>query len=111
LTNASSKAISIGNTIVGAKTNDVFIGSNIGAYGGSLGNNCYVGNNTYFGSSITLMVGYFNAFSVIGFFGGYNGLVQTAMFQATHMLSDIIFFLERIMIYITLELVQIYSLV
>jgi hypothetical protein len=105
LTNASSKAISIGNTIVGAKTNDVFIGNNIGVIGNS------TGNNTYFGSSITLMVGYFNAFSVIGFFGGYNGLVQTAMFQATHMLSDIIFFLERIMIYITLELVQIYSLV
>jgi len=109
LTNGSSKAISIGNTIVGAKTNDVFIGNNIGVIGNSTGNNAYVGSSIGFNANGG--GGYFNAFSVIEFFGGYNGLLQTAMFQATHMLSDIIFFLERIMIYITLELVQIYSLV
>ena len=71
MTNGSSKAISIGNTIVGAKTNDVFIGNNIGVIGNSTGNNAYVGSSIGFNANGA--GGYFNAFSVIGFFGGYNG--------------------------------------
>jgi hypothetical protein len=70
LTNSSSQSISIGNTIVGAKTNDVFIGNNIGAIGNSTGNNTYVGSMIGFNANGG--GGFYNAVFGSRVFGGYN---------------------------------------
>jgi len=71
LTNSSSQAISIGNTVSGAKTNDIFIGNNIGAIGNSTGNNTYVGSSIGFNANGG--GGFYNAVFGKRVFGGYNG--------------------------------------
>ena len=53
----------------------------------------------------------YTTFSVIGFPVAIMDLEQTVMYQATHMLLDIIFFHRRIMICIMFGFVQIFSLI
>jgi hypothetical protein len=68
--NNSYQSISIGNNITSGKTNDVFIGNNIGAIGNSNGNNTYVGSSIGFNANGG--GGYYNAVFGNRVFGGFG---------------------------------------